>query len=55
MCDRCRCIVVQAGVARRSPGVRGALRKRRLTVCADPSVVLCQPAMCEVSNTQTGG
>ena len=30
-------------------------RKRRLAVCADPSVVLCQPAMCMVSNTQTSG
>ena len=25
MCDRCRCVVVQAGVAGRSPGVRDAL------------------------------
>ena len=25
MCDRHRCVVVQAGVARRSPGVRDAL------------------------------
>ena len=25
MCDRCRCVVVQAGVARHSPGVRDAL------------------------------
>ena len=30
-----------------------ALRKRRLAVYADPRVVLCQPAMCKVSNTQT--
>ena len=37
---RCRCVVVQAGVVRHSPGVRDAF----LAVCADPSVVLCQLA-----------
>ena len=46
MCDRCRC-GIQAGVARRFTGVRD------LAVCADLSVVLCQPAMCMVSNTLT--
>ena len=53
MCDRCRCVVVQAGDARRSPGERDALCKKRLAVCADPSVASCRPAMCKVSNTQT--
>ena len=44
MCDRCHCRSTD-GVARRAPGVRGTLRKRCLAVCADPSVILRQPAM----------
>ena len=42
--DRCRCVVVQAGVANRSPGVRDALLfvLIRVLYCASLQCVRCR-------------
>ena len=44
MCDRCRCVVVQAGIARRPPGVRDALLfvLIRALYCASLQIVQCR-------------